>query len=475
MPFEHVVILLPGISGSVLSRGGKDIWGTGAGALARMIGTLGTSLQQLKLSDEAQTNVDFDDDIVASGLVQDLHTLPGLWKIDGYTKAADYIVTRLGLRRGENFYEFPYDWRLDNRRAASRLATFGPDVLKKWRTSSNNDKAKLVLVGHSMGGLVSRYYLECLEGWRDTHALVTFGTPYRGSLNALGFLANGYSKGIGPLKIDLSGVLQSMDSVYQLLPIFDCLDTGTGSLQKLTEVTGIPGLDEQRVNNAAEFHGEIKRAQVQNRTLDGYTDSYKTYPVAGTFQPTWQSAKVTDGSVALLRTWGDLDNGGDGTVPRWSAFPPEQEDTSHGMFTENLHGSLQNVEAVLQQLHGVLTASKIGYRAPPIDLERTLASISRPGVMLADVYGANIYNEISVEPATIQAERRVLGDLTNVTATITDVETRRKVDDLTFRRDVKGLHHGKFKLPAGAYRIEIRAEEAPQSVTDTFLVVDGGQ
>jgi pimeloyl-ACP methyl ester carboxylesterase len=39
---------------------------------------------------------------------------------------------------------------------------------------------KLILVGHSMGGLVARYFLECLEGWRDTRRLVTFGTPYRG-------------------------------------------------------------------------------------------------------------------------------------------------------------------------------------------------------------------------------------------------------------------------------------------------------
>ena len=56
-----------------------------------------------------------------------------------------------------------------------------------------------------MGGLVSRYFLECLEGWKDTKALVTFGTPYRGSLNALDGLANGLKK--GPL--DLSSWLAS--------------------------------------------------------------------------------------------------------------------------------------------------------------------------------------------------------------------------------------------------------------------------
>ena len=48
-----------------------------------------------------------------------------------------------------------------------------------------------------MGGLVSRYYLEVLGGWRDTRRLITFGTPYRGSLNAVDFAANGFSKFFG--------------------------------------------------------------------------------------------------------------------------------------------------------------------------------------------------------------------------------------------------------------------------------------
>lgn len=45
-----------------------------------------------------------------------------------------------------------------------------------------------------MGGLVARYFLEYLEGWRDSSRLVTFGTPYRGSLNALNFLVHRVKK-----------------------------------------------------------------------------------------------------------------------------------------------------------------------------------------------------------------------------------------------------------------------------------------
>jgi triacylglycerol esterase/lipase EstA (alpha/beta hydrolase family) len=52
----------------------------------------------------------------------------------------------------------------------------------------------VVLVGHSMGGLISRYYVEVLGGRNDTHAVITFGTPFYGSLNAIDFLLNGFSK-----------------------------------------------------------------------------------------------------------------------------------------------------------------------------------------------------------------------------------------------------------------------------------------
>ena len=79
---------------------------------------------------------------------------------------------------GKSFFAFPYGWRRDYRVAARRLKEQTNRWLREWRREQPD--AKLILVGHSMGGLVARYFLECLEGWRDTRRLVTFGTPYRG-------------------------------------------------------------------------------------------------------------------------------------------------------------------------------------------------------------------------------------------------------------------------------------------------------
>ncbi|HEX9052115.1 MAG TPA: alpha/beta fold hydrolase [Anaeromyxobacter sp.] len=39
----------------------------------------------------------------------------------------------------------------------------------------------LAIVGHSKGGLIAVYYVKKLGGWRRTRAVVTLGTPYRGT------------------------------------------------------------------------------------------------------------------------------------------------------------------------------------------------------------------------------------------------------------------------------------------------------
>jgi pimeloyl-ACP methyl ester carboxylesterase len=42
----------------------------------------------------------------------------------------------------------------------------------------------LTIVGHSKGGLIATYYVKKLGGWRRTRAIVTLGTPHRGTPRA---------------------------------------------------------------------------------------------------------------------------------------------------------------------------------------------------------------------------------------------------------------------------------------------------
>jgi triacylglycerol lipase len=43
---------------------------------------------------------------------------------------------------------------------------------------------RIHIVGHSLGGLIARYYVQCLGGDQRVHTLVTLGTPHHGTLAA---------------------------------------------------------------------------------------------------------------------------------------------------------------------------------------------------------------------------------------------------------------------------------------------------
>jgi hypothetical protein len=457
-----LVVLLPGISGSVLAKNGRDLWGTTSGAIARAVLTRGESIRELLLDADDPSSDDLGDGVTAPALVPDLHIIPGLWKIDGYTKITRRLISDLELKPGSNYLEFPYDWRRDNRASARRLAKFTRERLEAWRRESGNPEAKLVLVAHSMGGLVARFFLEVLDGWRQTRALVTAGTPYFGSLNALGFLANGYSKGIGPLSIDYSRILASFTSLYQLLPTYACVDVGETEMKRVADLAGLPGVDVVRARAAREFHTEISGAQAKNAEDPSYLKGkYQIFPIVGVQQPTFQSAQLSAGKLTLLRHHGSEDLGGDGTVPRVSATPEELRGAGSEMFAAECHGSLQNFEAVLVQVIGALTGQQIDFSRyrdrvePPIKL----------GLDIDDAYPADTRNEISVHPS--EGYPRLIG-------LIQDVRTERTASRVDFRRSEDGGQRGYFSLPPGDYRIAVSGPPNVSPVTDTFIVVGAG-
>ena len=157
--------------------------------------------------------------------------------------------------------------------------------------------------------------------------MITFGTPYRGSLKAVDFLCNGLQKGIGPFKIaDLSELMRSFTSVYQLLPIYPSLDAGDGRLVRVGEASAIPNIDPQRAAGALAFHRAIEKAVDDNGRHAGYMrDRYRIYPIVGTYQPTLQSARLVGGKVTSSTAYPGPNSqfayDGDGTVPRVSATP----------------------------------------------------------------------------------------------------------------------------------------------------------
>lgn len=453
MKERDVIVLLPGIMGSALEKDGRSIWDFTAGAISSALFSLGGSIDELALSSEISTG----DGVTATRLLPDAHLLPFFWKIDGYAELSLFIQRRLRVTPGEDFFEFPYDWRLDNRISAQRLRSAALGWLENQRRRYSG--ARLVLIGHSMGGLVARYFLEALDGWRHTRMLITLGTPYRGSVKALSFLTMGLRKFLGPLKlVDLTRLVQSLPSVHQLLPIYPCLGETPEKLERLETIDRktIGDLNIERARAGVAFHREIEKAVEANRTQPGY--GYRILPVVGAYQPTFQSALLMENGIKpLLDYQGQSLLDGDGTVPRFSATPIELSNANADIFVACPHSSLQNFDPARVQVRAALE---------DIDFSQLKAGAAEPiSLDIADAFAGGEQARFRVRcGAAVDPIRASVSDVgTGVTV---ECEAHSAPDADGWQEFTAG------GLATGTYRVRAEADGVAQPVSDLFVVME---
>ena len=475
-PMKDLVVILPGILGSVLQKDGKDLWAVSGQAAWQVLTNSEQTFRNLKISQDDSEAENLGDGVRATALIQDTHLIPGLWKIDGYTRTARLITDNFNVTPGDiyndpddkaaNFYQFPYDWRRDNRANAHILKRLIDKRLKCWREKSGASDAKVILMAHSMGGLVSRYYLEVLEGWQDSRALFTFGTPYRGSLKAVNFLANGYKK----LLLDLTEVMRSLTSIYQLLPIYKVVNVN-GEYHRIAELENLPNIDQLKAQDALAFHREIEAAVERHHQDPQYLRSFTVIPISGTRQPTLQSATLLNGKLtasedlpAVLQNRSDLGDG-DGTVPKISAIPIERSKDLNNFFIAEQHGSLQNQAQVLDNLLNILRISQFDLADARKGEPQTAIGLSLDDLYLAD------------EPVVLRARLIGLSDsaIGKLKAEIQPISGDRPAISLNFVEQENEWVLAIEDLPTGLYRVKVQAEnlgeQAPTPVHDVFEVM----
>lgn len=356
---DDLVVVVPGILGSRLADAdGHEVWGLSGKALLRGIRTFGKSVKGLTLGPGLGDDHP-GDGVRPVGLMRDLHALPGVWMpVDGYSGLLNWLERNFTLQRrlpGDradapaNLIDFAYDWRLSCRYNAARLAERVAEELERWRASrADRCDAKAIFLCHSMGGLVTRSYVEQCGGAEVTRRVITLGTPYRGSLDALVYLVNGLRYGVGPVGLDLTAFARSLPSLHQLTPDYACLTTAGGApLRYAREVAGLPGVDEALVRNAGTFHADLRASEAGTRYGVEYV------PVGGVLQPTPTTAETDGETLREVLTIDGADEGGDGRVPRLSSA---HVGTGRHAYTPwEKHGSLQNNRAVRQALFNWLT------------------------------------------------------------------------------------------------------------------------
>ncbi|MDX8402869.1 MAG: hypothetical protein R8K54_00490, partial [Mariprofundaceae bacterium] len=123
------------------------------------------------------------------------------------------------------YYLFVYDWRQDVTINAAKL----DDLIEQIRRDHKKPELKVDIVAHSMGGLVTRYYMRYgrknvlsqktfqpdFSGGNKLRKVVLIGTPNLGSIRGLQNFLTGYKLGLGGISAE---TIATMPGAYQLLP-----------------------------------------------------------------------------------------------------------------------------------------------------------------------------------------------------------------------------------------------------------------
>lgn len=212
--------------------------------------------------------------------------------------------------------------------------------------------SEVVLLAHSMGGLVCTYALECLNdasadySWRDrVRLLVTFGTPFRGApeslLNAFGL------EGVLGIEADDCQALMAdprFPSAYQLLPHLPSQSVWelSAPLHPVPDYSSIyplgPPLGAANLTAALALQSALQQAIPNPAT--------RKFNFCGTTYSTLWGASRGNGVIETFRS-----KAGDGTVPSWSGR--QWDDVQFAPLGQK-HSTTFGSDDVLPVLHDLL-------------------------------------------------------------------------------------------------------------------------
>ena len=248
---RNPVIVVPGMMGSKLKQTSTDrtVWGVfDSQSIDPDIGEdvclLGCPIDGANLDD-------FDDGVYATGVLDSMEiNIAGL-SIDlrAYLNilqmlgVGGYRDEQLGLSGAIDYggkhytcFQFPYDWRRDNAESARQLNAFLLEKkayveAERKRRFGVDIPVKFDIVAHSMGGLVTRYFLRYGDqgaangntpelnwaGCEHVDRVILIAPPNNGSAKSLVSTHEGFQ--FSPFLATLpSGMVASLPSIYQLLP-----------------------------------------------------------------------------------------------------------------------------------------------------------------------------------------------------------------------------------------------------------------
>lgn len=226
-PPPHFIVVVPGYMGSKLrdKTTGEVVWLDFPGLLRNPLAigdAVSKMLENLRYPDpksNTKTNLE------PAGIVNEVLVVPPLFKQEQYIRLLDKLAD-WGYKvdpahpnpKDLCAYSFSYDWRQDNRVSARLLGEF---VKQK---EAVHPGAKAWLIGHSNGGIVSRWYIQKEGGKDHVGRMFYMASPWDGAPKALDVMLNGLeAMGLKSLNFfnlgaRMQSVIRSFPSFYQILP-----------------------------------------------------------------------------------------------------------------------------------------------------------------------------------------------------------------------------------------------------------------
>jgi hypothetical protein len=383
VPTLPPVVLVPGVAGSYLWNGTKevwpnfgDLWKPGEDAF----------LRDLKFKVDGSTPLDSTKNITVGEILRKVSVQ------DVYGPLIDYLDDR-GYDVGENLILCPYDWRKDLNKITT--GTSLNETLDKCITKAQggNTNTKVIIVAHSMGGLISRLYIDDATRAKKVEKLITLGTPYFGAPKISQFILDNSGCFIDP-GICLSNtettqeIIQNFPSAYQLAPSADYFKVYPDGYIKLDYDKDGNGQKDGNLNLAQSFtmlsqHNSGLTTLAQNtysKIANGYTggqnNGVEIFTIIG--DQLWTPATLVQYQTSEWdRFFGAPDykyrvdglegkfSGGDGTVPLHSAemrnLDPAVNVDLAGPATrfyfKASHGDLPNKDEIKQLVYNIIVSS----------------------------------------------------------------------------------------------------------------------
>lgn len=315
LPERYPVILLPGIAGSELYNGTELVWINVMRLIGRQLPIFSFLnmgwLLPLRLAEDGLSPYSANYRVRVGDVLRHGVT-------DGYSGLIRALRTQ-GYVEGDDLRLMPYDWRKEPGLAAEQLGQLVD------RTLAETGASQVVLIGHSLGGLIARDYV-VRGGAPKVKATIALATPWFGVPVAYRALAYGWDFGIripgtgwsALAPADVKRLAQNFPSVYALAPgkaWFDWQPEGYLSRD------GRQFPFKQSLEEGLGAHNRalaLRAPAYQERLLDGRDHGVMQFVFAGTGRRTiigLDEQRSSSGALRMTERYGD----GDEMVPLVSA------------------------------------------------------------------------------------------------------------------------------------------------------------